>query len=255
MSRSREHRERSVESQPNHFVDFLLWLSMVKLKFDHDTRAYDQLQTYLEPNPHKPIVYSIAPHTGHTDSLFVYKAIEKLAPQQLETLVFVSAKDTWSNPLKRAVAQMVIGDPYLFDRDNADSQVIREQIREMQQLLNPNAEKLTSLAIYPQGTRTIGAKIHDMPLLVSSVHQAPIAVFSIEGAASVFPKLEGREQASHYIQMLTRRLRSRRSDKTTVTVRLEDFIDPKTAVDPENEHTPKRKVIKRRFYAAHGVEE
>lgn len=241
-----ENQERARVPSTNYFVDFLIWLAMVDLKVAADPKSYDAAQAYLADDSRRPLLHSIAPHTGHTDSLFVYKAIEQLLPGQVDHLQFVSAKDTWSNPLKRAFAQMIIGDPYLFDRDNPDTQVIRRQIKEMQQLVNPNQETPTSLAIYPQGTRTPGAPIHDMPEMIASNQKIPLAIYRIEDAQDVFPKLDGMSQASFVIHRLIQRLRSRRGKNVTpVTVKLVDFIDPKS------EEFPSRRELKARFYAAH----
>ncbi len=235
-----EYRERSVNSLQSHFVDFLLYLAMVDLKVEAKTEAKQALEEYLAPNPRLPLIASLYPHTGHTDSLFIYKAFEQLMPEQVNVLRFVSAKDTWSNPFKRAFARMVIGTPYLFDRDNPSA--FLPQVREMKKILKPEDETpAQSLAVYPQGTRTPNAPIRELPPMLASQAKVPLVIFNIHDAETVFPKVTDEEQASQFIQILTERLRTRRGRKHHVTVSMTDVIPAEVKRDERSE----------RFFDAH----
>jgi|GEM_PF-1190578 len=244
-----EHLQRGKENAVNfaqsHLIDFLLWLLIVELTIETDETAQTQLNTYLANGPTEPIVFSAVPHTGHPDSLYVYKAIEQLSPATLNNLQFVSAKDTWQSRFSRLIARAVAGEPYLFDRQNLTVGSMRTQLEEMGQLLRPEEGTPRSLAIYPQGTRTLGAPVEDLPVSLARHNNVPLAVLNISGAEQVMPKVPEGQQASQVIQLLIRRLRMRRANIKNHThhvhIKLADFIPPELS----------RKEMKERFFASH----
>lgn len=236
-------QEHDVETQQSKLMSFLLWLLMTELTIDADETAHVDLQTFATQHPDEAILYSVAPHTGHPDSLMVYKAIEKINPSVLPHLRFVSAKDTWSSKFSKVILKATIGNPYLFDRQNLTIASMKTQVAEMAQLLNPEQESgqhADSLVIYPQGTRTIGAPIENMPAVLAHEANVPIAVLNIYDAETVMPKAAEGQQASQIIRILIERLRTRRA-KHPVTIKLVDFIPP----------GGNRKETKERFQAAH----
>lgn len=222
-------------------LSFLLWLLMVDLKITADATAQSELNDYTAQNPEQALLYSVAPHTGHPDSLYVYKAVEQLTPHLISNLQFVSAKDTWSSRRSKMIARNIINEPYLFDRENQTIGSMKTQVHEMAQLLQPEDDTAArSLAIYPQGTRTIGAPIENMPVMLAHEANVAMAVLNIYGGEPVMPKVEKGQQTSQVIQILLERLRTRRA-KHHVTVKLMDFIPPGES----------RKAIKERFLGAH----
>lgn len=223
-------------------MDFLLWLLMVDLTIDAEPQPQQELQTFVHEHPNEPLVFSMVPHTGHPDSLYVYKAIEHLTPEIISSLKFVSAKDTWSSWMSRMLARVVAGEPYLFDRETLTMESMRAQIQEMKQILRPENElaKPESLAIYPQGTRTIGAPIANLPAVVAGEADVPLAILNIYGAERVMPKVPKGTQTAQIINILIQRMHTWKS-RHQVTIRLMDFI-------PADTH---RKEKKERLMAAH----
>jgi len=245
MSDERERNNSSAKnpelSLQSKRLSFLLWLLMVDLTITADPTAQSELEDYTAQNPDQALLYSVAPHTGHPDSLYVYKAVEQLSPHLISNLQFVSAKDTWSSRRSKMIARNIINEPYLFDRQNLTVGSMMTQIHEMSELLQPEDGSVAkSLTIYPQGTRTIGAPIQNMPALLAHEANVAMAVLNIYGGEPVMPKVEKGQQASQVIQILLERLRTRRA-KHHVTVKLMDFIPPGES----------RKVIKERFLGAH----
>jgi len=221
----------------------MLWLLMAQLAIDADETALAELQKYSASKPDSAIIYSVAPHTGHPDSLFVYKAIEVFSSTLHPPLRFVSAKDTWNTPLGLRVARSIIGELFLFDRNNLTANSMRNQVSAMADLLNPKQElneQPESLVIYPQGTRTIGAPIENMPAVLAQLAGVPIAVLNIYNAEGVMPKVPEGMQGLQLIETLIVRLKYRKA-RHRVIVKLADFI-------PEGGNL---KETKKRFVAAH----
>lgn len=239
--------EKALRHQPDlqefahsELMSFLLWLLMVDLNIEADDKTQYALEQYAT-EPDASLVYSIAPHTGHPDSLYVYKAIETLAPQSIPQLQFVSAKDTWSTKMSQMIAKAVAGEPYLFDRDNLNGASLKAQIGEMSGILAAEQpEERRSLAIYPQGTRTPGAPIEHMPVSLALQAHVPIAVLNIHGAEYVMPKVPEGTQTRQIIKILIQRMYTWKS-RHHVRVELADFIPADLS----------RKAMKERFMAAH----
>lgn len=238
---------RSPERARQQTIDFLLWLLLVDLTIEAEPTAAAQLQTYRQQEATGPLIYSITPHTGHTDTLFSYKAVAQLTPEQLPHLTLVSAKDTWNSRWKRWLMQALVAPPYLFDRQDLSPGTVTRQINEMSQLLQPAAPDSPhrSLLIYPQGTRTPGAPVRKLPVLIAEASQAPIAVLQIEGGAQVFPKVESHQEGRQILEILRRRLERRsQQQRHAVVVKLMALLDPRTMSRTE---------LKKKFLAAHQV--
>lgn len=241
MSRSPEFSTPLVEGIHSIFTNFFLWLAMVELEVEADPQALASAQEYLERAENPAIVASFYPHTGHTDSLLARKAIETLMPEVLPRFRFVSAKDTWANPLKRAFARATVGDPYLFDRQ-VDGKQAKAELTALKAQVDPRGDQPGwSLGIYPQGTRAPGAPIGNSAIHTAYDKGVGLGIFNIYNAADVFPKVPKNEQANLFLRKLINRLRSRREDMHQVRVKLIDFIPPGLS----------RPELKQRYLAAH----
>lgn len=246
IERAAKTKENAVDFAQSKFISFFLWLLMVHLIIEHDEQAQAALDEHLANNPNESVVISIAPHTGHPDSLYVYKAVEKLAPSLIPHLQFVSAKDTWESKSSRMFARLVAGDPYLFDRENSVEGSVKTQIDEMVSILSPEDDaQFRSLAIYPQGTRTIGAQIESMPVTLAQRAEVPIAVLNISGAEQVMPKVDKGKQTAQIFHILLQRVLTRRAKikekQHQVRINLADFIPAGKS----------RSETKKRFLEAH----
>lgn len=226
-------------------TQFFLWLAMVDLKVEAEPQALKSAQKYTQTAENPAMVLSLYPHTGHTDSLFIYRAVSQLLPNVLERLQFVSARDTWQNPLKRALARATAGDPFLFNRHLTDKDEIAAEIARLKSQVDASeTQPGLALGIYPQGTRDANAKIGSLPVHIAHDKQVGLGIFNIYDAETVFPKAHSKqEQANQILEALIRRLRSRRQDHHTVTVRLTDFITPEEGLS--------RPELKRRYLASH----
>lgn len=241
MSRSPEFSTPLVEGMHSIFTNFFLWLAMVELEIEADSQALATAQEYLETAENPAIVTSFYPHTTHIDSLLARQAIKKLLPEVLPRFRFVSAKDTWANPLKRAFARATVGDPYLFDRHARGKEIKAELVALKAQVEPQEDQPGWSLGIYPQGTRAPGAPIGNSALYTAYDKQVGLGIFNIDNAADVYPKVPKNEQVNLLLRKLTNRLRSRREDMHQVRVKLVDFIPPGLS----------RPELKQRYLAAH----
>ncbi len=235
-----ETLERKTFSVSDHLTSFFLWLAMVDLTVESDAWALTQAQNHFEISGHRAVL-SAAPHTGHTDGLFMRRAVAELFPSQLAHLLFLSAKDTWSTPIKRALAELIIGEFYPYDRA-ATMSVAKAQLKELDQKISGSTEEPgKTITVFPQGTRTPGAPLHHLPVMLAEKSKVPLLLFSIHGAENVFPKVAKHEGNRQFVDALLRRASQGKKDHTPVTIRLEEFIPA---------HTPRKKA-EARFFEVH----
>jgi hypothetical protein len=143
--------------------------------------------------------------------------------------------------MSKMIARAVAGEPYLFDRENLSISSMREQITDMASLLTAEEpEDRRSLAIYPQGTRTIGAPIAHLPVSLAAEAHRPLAVMNIYGAEHVMPKVPKGTQMKQVIDILIQRMHTWKS-RHHVRVQLVDFLPGDMS----------RKMMKERFMQAH----
>jgi hypothetical protein len=242
------HRE-SLEKPPiiipeNFLLEAFLWLVMAQVEVKADPQAYEAAKEYLASGDHR-LLYSVVPHSGHTDALITQKAISQLFPDQVPHLVYISAKDNWRSGLKRTFAETVLNSRlHLFNRETTVKSDEMAELQILRALLHDDEQsEAASPIIFPQATRQPDAPIHKLPVLLALQEQVPIVTFNITGSENLFPKVAKGAEFKQIVRKIIDRVTKGRKDETKVTIEMVDFIPG----------TEERNVVKKRFSMAHGA--
>lgn len=227
-------------------VDFLLWVLMVKVTFVVEEDTLGSIKSYLANNPGKSLLFSIAPHTGHPDSMYFRQLLDTYLPEITTNFMMVADKTHWNNPLRQPLTKLV-GPTVPFDRDPSAA---AKELRALAQILKGNDDiPATTLGIYSQGGRGLDLPLSNSVVGLSELSGSPIVVINLLGSEDVLPKVD--HPSRLYFQKIHQRVHSLFTGElpTNVTIELAGMLRPeKRLASKSNRKTAREDVLQKYFH-------
>lgn len=98
-------------------------------------------------NIDSPIIFAVAPHNGHMDSLFARRAIGEASREAMHDSIFLAAGDYWNKQPRKMMGNLAVRS-VAISRTNTN-QIQADKVRTEQIIRQGN-----NIVIFPEGTRS-----------------------------------------------------------------------------------------------------
>lgn len=96
---------------------------------------------------HSPIIFTVAPHNGHMDSLFARRAIGRADRKIKNKAIFLAAGDYWNKQPKKALGSLAVR-TFPISRDGGEE--TQRQKGQVEKIIRQG----NHLVLFPEGTRS-----------------------------------------------------------------------------------------------------